>query len=65
MNRADGSTAVREGRVSSIMDTAKAFSDYEGAHPTKLASMEAVRDLYTRLEAQEIRVRRVARRLRD
>ena len=55
MNRADGSTAVREGRVSSIMDTAKAFSDYEGAHPTKLSSMEAVRDLYTRLEAQGVR----------
>ena len=55
MNRADGSTAVKEGRVSSIMDTAKAFSDYEGAHPTKLSSMEAVRDLYTRLEAQGVR----------
>ena len=54
-NLARGSKAVDTGRVTSIMDTAKAFSDYEGAHPTKLSSMEAIHDLYTRLESQGVR----------
>ena len=54
-NLARGSKAVDAGRVTSIMDTAKAFSDYEGTSPTKLSSMEAIRDLYTRLDAQGVR----------
>lgn len=54
-NLARGSKAVDAGRVTSIMDTAKAFSDYEGTSPTKLSSMEAIRDLYTRLESQGVR----------
>ena len=54
-NLARGSKAVDAGRVTSIMDTAKAFSDYEGTSPTKLSSMEAIHDLYTRLEAQGVR----------